>query len=123
MIVAGFGFTSRATMDSLLQALEATGIKPATIHRIATAHDKAAHPAILDLARAHKWQIEAIQPRPLETAMTETQSFLSRLMRRTGSVAEAAALASAGQSARLIVTRQISNDRMATCAIAKGPDT
>ncbi|WP_299043205.1 cobalamin biosynthesis protein [uncultured Tateyamaria sp.] len=122
MIVAGFGFTSRATVDSLSQALAATGYD-GPIGKIATAHDKVAHPAILDLARTHGWRIEAVPPSALEAAMTETQSLTSRLTRRTGSVAEASALAGAGKDPTLIVTRQISHDRMATCAIAEGPDT
>ncbi|WP_299298051.1 cobalamin biosynthesis protein [uncultured Tateyamaria sp.] len=122
MIVAGFGFTTRATALSLTQALSATGCN-ADIDRIAVPHDKAAHPAILDFAQAQGWDIAAIQPQPLEAARTETQSFLSRLMRRTGSVAEASALAGAGLGAELIATRHISDDRMATCAIAQGPDT
>ncbi|ENO84722.1 hypothetical protein C666_16775, partial [Thauera linaloolentis 47Lol = DSM 12138] len=40
--------------------------------------------------------------------------------RGCGSVAEAAALAAAGQGARLLAIRHISPDRSATCAIAQG---
>ena len=122
MIVAGFGFTSRATRDSLEGALAATGYDGPLDH-IATPSDKAAQPAILDFARIRGVGIIAIQPNQLEQARTETQSFMSRLMRRTGSVAEAAAVVGAGDGSALITTRHISQDRMATCAIAKGPDT
>jgi cobalt-precorrin 5A hydrolase len=42
--------------------------------------------------------------------------------RGVGSVAEAVALAAAGPGARIVVARVISSDRMATCAIAQGPE-
>ena len=122
MIVAGFGFTSRASAHSLEDAFRATG-HDGPLDAIAVPDDKAAQPALLDVARARSCPIRAIQPDALEQAQTETQSFVSRMMRGTGSVAEAAALAAAGPGATLIATRQISQDRMATCAIARGPDT
>jgi cobalt-precorrin 5A hydrolase len=122
MIVAGFGFTSSATTDSFEQALNRTGLAE-RVDLLATPADKAQQPAITEFARNRSLQINPIQPSALHAAQTETQSPLSRLLRRTGSVAEAAALAAAGPGATLIVTRQISQDRMATCAIAKGADT
>ncbi|MEP4247120.1 cobalamin biosynthesis protein [Tateyamaria sp.] len=121
IVVAGFGFTSNATPESFAQALEATGYKD-KIDLLATPSDKALQPAFLDFGRAQRLIANAVTRNALEAAETKTQSFLSRLMRRTGSVAEAAALAAAGPGSTLIVTRQISNDRMATCAIAKGAD-
>ena len=122
MITAGFGFTSRATADSLRAALVATGHAD-VVQILATPKDKAAHPAIQELARDTSLGIKAIQPAALQAARTRTQSAISRLTRRTGSVAEATALAAAGPGAELITPRHISDDRMATCAIAKGPDT
>ena len=122
MITAGFGFTSRATADSLRAALAATGHADA-VQMLATPSDKAAHPAILGLAQDTSLGINAVPPAALQAARTRTQSVISALMRRTGSVAEAAALAAAGPGAELITPRHISGDRMATCAIAKGPDT
>jgi len=41
-------------------------------------------------------------------------------VRGCGSVAEAVALAAAGAGGRLLVTRHMSPDRTATCAIAQG---
>lgn len=122
MIVAGFGFTSRATVESLADALAAAG-HDGPIHLIAAPHDKATQPVLLDFARDRGLSVTAIQPSQLERARTATQSAISRLMRRTGSVSEASALAGAGAQAKLIITRHISQDRMATCAIAQGPDT
>lgn len=122
MIIAGFGFTSRATAQSLADALSATG-HDGPLDAIAVPNDKAVQPAVLDFARAKRLNITAIQPDQLEAAQTQTQSFVSRLMRRTGSVAEATALAAAGTGATLVAPRHVSQDRMATCAIAQGPDT
>ena len=122
MIVAGFGFTSRANVDSLTSALAATGYA-GDVNLLASVGDKAMQPALLDLSENTRILISAVTPAALEATETKTQSVISRLLRRTGSVAEAAALAAAGPGATLIVTRQTSQDRMATCAIAKGADT
>lgn len=122
MIVAGFGFTTNATMDSLAQALQATGFA-GKVDMLATPSDKAVEHAMLDFSRTHCLQINAVTDKALEAADTRTQSPRSRTERRTGSVSEAAALAAAGPGATLIVSRQVSIDRMATCAIAKGADT
>ncbi|MEO0379685.1 MAG: cobalamin biosynthesis protein [Pseudomonadota bacterium] len=122
MIVAGFGFTSRATVDSLRTALASTGYAE-DVTLLAAPDDKAEQPQLLDLSKDLRVKIKAIYPTKLEAAQTRTQSTLSRTLRRTGSVAEAAALAAIGPDANLIVTRHISKDRQATCAIAKGGDT
>ncbi|MDO5704180.1 MAG: cobalamin biosynthesis protein [Paracoccus sp. (in: a-proteobacteria)] len=110
MIVAGFGFTSTATADSLRAALDAaiaaTGLTPT---HAATAADKAAALGVLNLP------VIAVTNLPADTP---TQSPASLAARVTGSVAEAAALAAAGPGARLAAPRVISSDRRATCAIA-----
>ncbi len=122
MIVAGFGFTTRATASSLEQALAATGYK-GPIDLLACPDDKALSNAMLDFAKSRRILINAVLPSKLQRAQTQTQSTLSRLLRQTGSVAEAAAIAAAGPNARLLITRRISDDGMATCAIAHGDKT
>ena len=62
----------------------------------------------------------AVTPDALRAMETPTRSAVSLAARDTGSVAEAAALAAAGEGAWLIASRRISPDRMATCAIAQG---
>lgn len=121
MIVAGFGFTTSATPDSLAQALNATG-HATQIDGIATATDKTQTPAFVDFAKAQDCAVFKVATTEIEAAQTRTQSPISTRERGTGSVAEAAALSAAGPGATLIISRQISNDRMATCAIAKGPN-
>ena len=113
MIVAGFGFRRTATLDSLADALAATGRAP---DALATAADKA--PALAPLAERLGLPIHAIPPEALSAPQTQTDSPASRAQRDTGSVAEAAALAAAGPGARLLGPRAISADRMATCALA-----
>jgi len=122
MIVAGFGFTSRATVDSLLGALSATG-HTGPLDRIATASDKAKAPVFLAFAASLGAPVTAIDAVRIKAIQTATQSRISHGARGTGSVAEAAALAAAGPGAVLMTRRHISDDRMATCAIAKGADT
>lgn len=108
MIVAGFGFSSRATVDSLKGALAATGQNP---DKVATLADKAALLGDLGLP-----VIAVTGPLP----HTPTQSPASLAARGAGSVAEACALAAAGPGAYLLTTRKVSPDGLATCAIAKG---
>ncbi|MEM1429934.1 MAG: cobalamin biosynthesis protein, partial [Pseudomonadota bacterium] len=61
----------------------------------------------------------AVPEAELRRQVTATQSGASRGSYGTGSVAEAAALAAAGPGARLLAPRSVSDDRLATCALAK----
>lgn len=118
MIVAGFGFRSAASPDSLRAALaQAQDGVPAITH-LATAADKAA--ALAPLAEILGLPVIGIEPDALVLAPTSTHSRASIHARGAGSVAEASALAGAGAGARLLRQRCISADRMATCAIAQG---
>lgn len=85
---------------------------------LAAPDDKA--PALATLAELLGLPLIAVSQEALRAAPTQTQSAASLGARATGSVAEAAALAAAGPSARLITSRHISPDRMASCAIAQG---
>lgn len=114
MIVAGFGFSSRATEQSLRSALEATG---GSADALATLADKAA--ALEPLAQALNLPLLRIEG-PLPD--TPTQSAHSLAARGTGSVAEACALAAVGPGGYLLRERAVSDDRLATCALAKGQD-
>ncbi|EAU47237.1 cobalamin biosynthesis protein [Salipiger bermudensis] len=116
MIVAGFGFRAGVSAQSLADALALTGAAP---DALATAEDKAAHPAFRALAHALNLPVHALPAAALDQP-TATRSAASLAARGTGSLAEAAALAVVGPRARLLAPRQISPDRMATCAIATG---
>ncbi|SEL37835.1 cobalt-precorrin 5A hydrolase [Roseovarius nanhaiticus] len=117
MIAAGFGFRGSADTDSLRAALAACGAAP---DLIATAMGKEKSAGLRRLAEELGVPIHAVPLGLLEAQKTYTYSPASHAAHGTGSVAEAAALAAAGPGARLISARQISPDRMATCAMAEG---
>jgi len=120
MIVAGFGFSTRAEVaslhDALARACAAAGITAP--HALATADDKTA--ALTPLAQALGVPVQGIAPDSLAAQVTHTNSTRVALERATGSVAEAAALAAAGPHARLLGPRHHARDRLATCALAEG---
>lgn len=117
MVIAGFGCRAEATRESFRSALAATGRRP---DALAVPEDRAA--VIASFAEAEGLAVLRIAADLLIGVDTPTHSTVSMAARGVGSVAEAAALAAAGQGARIIVTRVISSDRMATCAIAQGPE-
>jgi cobalt-precorrin 5A hydrolase len=118
MIVAGFGFRSGAPLESLYAAFAMAQHGLTSVTHLATVQDKVA--TLSPLAQALSLPLAHIPADALTAVTTATQSSASHKARGTGSVAEAAALAAAGPGARLLRTRQISPDRMATCAIAQG---
>lgn len=113
MIVAGFGYRTGASLDSLCAALKLAQSGLPNVTHVTSVPDKL--PLLAGLG------LPIIVAEALETMETPTCSSASLAARGTGSVAEAAALAAAGPGARLLVKRCISPDRMATCAIAEGP--
>ncbi len=122
MIVAGLGFSSSATLASLRAAFELASTGE-TVDALATVADKDGHAALAALAEATELPIHFIPANDLAEQRTLTCSARSRATYGTGSVAEASALAAAGHGARLISPRQISDDRLATCAVAIGGQT
>ena len=118
MIVAGFGFSTQATTDSFADALAQHADAP---DALATLTEKA--DSLKAFADAMNLAVIAVTHDQAAVQKTHTQSVRSNTEKGTPSVAEATALAAAGPGARLISTRTISQDRMATCAIARGPDT
>jgi cobalt-precorrin 5A hydrolase len=111
MIVAGFGYRSGATVASLRSALALAQVDAPSVTHVATLADK------LPLLEALGLPVIAVDA--VAGIATPTHSVASFAARGSGSVAEAAALAAAGPGARLLVNRQISPDRLATCAIAE----
>ena len=120
MIVAGFGFRVSATLASLQNALEQATNGP--IDALAAPADKCRDTCLTELGLAIDVPIIEISTEALQHSQTKTRSAMSERERGTGSVAEAAALAAAGPHARLLTSRHISQDRLATCAIATGPN-
>ncbi|GAA6206886.1 cobalamin biosynthesis protein [Cognatishimia sp. WU-CL00825] len=118
MIVAGFGFRQAATLDSLKDALAQIG---AVVDAIAVPADKADAACVTELAQTTALPVHRVSAKDMTAITTPTQAQRVIEKRGTGSVAEACALVVAGAESQLIATRQISSDRMATCAVAKRP--
>ncbi|WP_375465909.1 cobalamin biosynthesis protein [uncultured Methylobacterium sp.] len=120
-LVAGIGFR-RATEAGEIVALirraliEArAGDRPAAI---ATAADRAAEAAIREAAAAFGLVPMSVDPAALAAVdrRVPTRSVRIARLRGVGSLAEAAALAAAGETGRLVVARITSTG--ATCALA-----
>lgn len=122
MIVAGFGFSSAATADSLRTAFELASAGH-RIDALATVADKRGHTGLAAFTEGTALPLHFVAPADLAGQRTLTCSPRSRATHGTGSVAEASALAAAGPGARLLAPRQISDDRLATCAVAIGGQT
>ena len=122
MIVAGLGFSSTATVDSLRTAFE-RACAGQTVDAVATVADKKDHAALTAFTASTALPLYFVAPADLAGQRTLTCSTRSRATYGTGSVAEASALAVAGSGARLTSPRQISDDRLATCAVAIGGQT
>lgn len=122
--VAGFGFRSEATLESLAQALDqlieqyGSVYKYGLINRLAAAHSML--PLVEELGRLRNIEVIAVADAELPTVTTLTHSTQSMQARGTGSVAEAVALLAAGPGAMLLGPRLISADRRATIAVAEG---
>ncbi|WFU14761.1 cobalamin biosynthesis protein [Bradyrhizobium sp. CB3481] len=119
MKVAGLGFKRDVMVASLREALDAAGGSDG-LAAVATVSEKAETAALQALACELNVPVRPVPADVLAGVITPTQSEFIRAKFGTGSVAEAAALAVAGRGARLVSTRTVSQDRMASAAIAEG---
>lgn len=117
MIVAGFGFRADAPLSALQDALAKAGGAQGVTH-LATLAAKAE--GLAPLGQALGLPVLGLDPEELRDQPTLTRSDRVEALFGTGSVAEAAALAAAGQGARLRGPRSVSADGTATAAIAEG---
>lgn len=121
MIVAGFGCRTVTTSAALHAALEAArralpgGM---AVGALAAPADRRAQ--LVPLAHALALPLLSVGAAEVRGQTTKTISSRCLAVRGCGSVAEAVALAAAGAGGRLLVTRHMSPDRTATCAIAQG---
>jgi cobalt-precorrin 5A hydrolase len=119
MIIAGFGFRGGATKDSLKNVYEKLG---GGADALAAPSDKAGALCLRQLAAELELPVIRIDAETMQAVATPTQAPRVIEKRGTGSVAEACALAAAGAEGRLMAHRHISEDRMATCALATKDD-
>jgi cobalt-precorrin 5A hydrolase len=117
MIVAGFGFRSGVTLAALQDALVRAG-GPEGVTHLATLEAKAEGLAPLGVVLG--LPVVGVADGVLCAQVTLTQSDRVQALKGVGSVAEAAALAAAGQGARLRGPRAVSADGTATAAVAEG---
>jgi len=124
MIVAGVGFRQGVAAEEIgalvFRALDTMSLAPRLLSRLATAGTRAHEPGLIEAARQLGVPVTAIGPDALAVAAPDvrTQSERVRALYGVGSVAEAAALACAGDGAELLLGR-IASAR-ATCALARG---
>ena len=127
MIVAGIGCRRGATEKEVEAAIQAAlmevGQAQGTIGLIATSDGKGGEAGIVAAAAARRLRLVLVGPAELEAAGSRTQSSspLVKALAGVPSVAEAAALAAGGPSAKLILPR-ISIGPV-TCALAETEDT
>jgi cobalamin biosynthesis protein CbiG len=122
MIVAGIGCRRDAGAPDIEAAIQAAlaraGITAGALQAIATARAKAAEPGITATAAKLGLSVVPIADAELKAAGTRVTTRSDRVLALTGvpSLAEAAALAAAGPSSRLIASRLVVG--AATCALA-----
>jgi cobalt-precorrin 5A hydrolase len=122
-LVIGLGFREQATAQSIGEVLARVveqAAMPDAARILAVVDDKAAHPALLAAVRASQFLVETVTVDAMRQADARIATRSERVIRQrgVGSVCEATALAAAGVSARLVVTRMVSTDRTATAAAA-----
>lgn len=127
MMVAGIGCRAGASardIDAALSAaLNGAAAPVRELDVIATSAAKANEAGIVEVARTRGIKFVTVAQAELEAAATRGITKSARVLALTGvpSVAEAAALAAAGPTARLLVPRITIGT--ATCALALSGDT
>ena len=122
MIIAGVGCRKGAAATEIEAAIAAalteSGLGATSLDLIATAKAKEAEPGIAAAAVALGVRLVLVQAADLAVADARTVTRSERVKQHVGvsSVAEAAALAAGGPSARLLVARIVVGP--ATCALA-----
>ncbi len=121
MRMIGIGFRAAATEDSLQDALaQIMAASDAGFDAVVTEAAKARADVFRNFAQSLGVPGLGVSQTDLAQMITPTQSARIQDRFGTGSLAEAAALVAAGPEARLVVSRVVSTDGMATAALAEG---
>lgn len=124
LIVAGIGCRSGVAGDVVVQviymALRAAGLTRTQLALLAVPEEKMHEAGIHAAARAMGFAVAPVTLQAMQRASAAALTVSTRVQTLKGvpSVAETAALAAAGNGARLLAPR--SANAMATCAIATG---
>jgi cobalt-precorrin 5A hydrolase len=127
MIVAGVGCRKGASTDEITaviaSALAQAGLASTDLHMIATPVDKGDEHGIVAAATALRVRLMLVPQHAFLAAAARTETHSERVIALKGvpSVAEAAALAAAGPSGRLLTARITVGP--ATCALATAERT
>lgn len=122
MIAAGFGMSSRVAPETLValfaEVLAGAGLAPGAVACAATLPERHELPAFRAAMARLRLPVRTVTVQALATAGDRVATSSPRILARhgIGSVAEAAALAAAGENARLLVPRRALGG--ATCALA-----
>ena len=124
MIVAGIGCRRNSPSEAIVSAIEvalaACGLERSALGAIATAADKAAEPGLLRVAEDWNLPLVVVSEHQMKdvSGAALTKSARVHALKGVPSVAETAALAAVGRTARLMGAR-VTNAH-AACAIAIG---
>jgi cobalt-precorrin 5A hydrolase len=119
VIVAGIGFNSAATAQSLASAMARIAGNGLQVNALASIAAKTETALLRDFAAQINLPLQTVQ---VAGIVTPSQSPRVLALVGTGSLAEAAALVAAGPNARLISPRTQSECGCATIAIAQSQD-
>lgn len=120
-LVIGLGFRNSAGAAAITEVIAAAAAQAGGVACvIAVPDDKSMHPALCEALRDSGLPIQRIAADAMLRADADiaTRSVAIEQHRGVGSVCKTAAMAAAGEGARLLVTRVISSDRTATAAAA-----
>jgi len=118
LIVAGFGFRSSASIDSLRDVFEKVIAELNFAKLKAFSVPKGKECIVRRLAAIYNVSLISVDIEKQHNVVTVTQSYYSFREKGVGSVAEYVALAAIGSDAELLLKRKVSADRLATCAVA-----
>jgi cobalt-precorrin 5A hydrolase/precorrin-3B C17-methyltransferase len=121
-LVIGAGCSRGCPADELLALIDAVldeaGAQPGAVRALATVDRRADEPGMVAAARHHGWPLVTYPALALRAVTVPTPSAVVAAHVGTPSVAEAAALLSAGADAVLVPKRRSAR---ATCALAASP--
>ena len=121
-LVVGAGCSRGCPVEELLAligaVLDEAGARPDAVRALATVDRRADEPGMVAAARHHGWPLVTHAPPALSAVEVPTPSAVVASHVGTASVAEAAALLSAGGDTLLVTKRRSAH---ATCALAESP--
>jgi cobalamin biosynthesis protein CbiG len=122
-LVVGAGCSRGCPASELLELIDAVldeaGATPGAVRALATVDRRADEPGMVAAARHHGWPLVSHPAPALRAVVVPTPSAVVAAHVGTPSVAEAAALLSAGAGALLVPKRRSAR---ATCALAARPE-